>query len=238
MKESSLVFSTDEYMPLREVVFLTLRRRILRGELKPGERLMEIALATRLGVSRTPVREAIRKLEHEGLVVMVPRKGAHVAEISRQQLNDVLEIRKSLDVLAIRKAAQQMTEPDFAALREAGERFALLIREGEEDLIALGAADEVFHNVIYRSTNNRCLLEVLGNLREQMYRFRVEYLKDRSSHQKLVREHEDIISALERRDEEEAVRLIGIHIDNQYYAINRELDDRDKEEDAGGKNKS
>ena len=72
----------DEYLPLRDVVFNTLRQAILRGELKPGERLMEIQLANKLGVSRTPIREAIRKLELEGLVLMIPRKGAEVAEIT------------------------------------------------------------------------------------------------------------------------------------------------------------
>ena len=80
-------FSVDmnEYLPLRDVVFNTLRKAILKGELKPGERLMEIALAERLGVSRTPVREAMRKLELEGLVVMIPRRGAQVANITEKR---------------------------------------------------------------------------------------------------------------------------------------------------------
>ena len=79
------------YMPLRDVVFHTLRRAIMQGDLKPGERLMEIKLANRLGVSRTPIREAIRMLELEGLVTMVPRKGAQVAEITEKDLKDVVE---------------------------------------------------------------------------------------------------------------------------------------------------
>ena len=87
---SNFTVNMDEYLPLRDVVFKTLRQAILKGELKPGERLMEIALAEKLGVSRTPIREAIRKLELEGLVVMVPRKGAHVANITEKDLNDVL----------------------------------------------------------------------------------------------------------------------------------------------------
>ena len=95
----------NEFLPLREVVFLTLRKAILKGELQPGERLMEIALANRLGVSRTPVREAIRMLEHEGLVVMKPRRGAQVAKITEQELNDVLEVRKSLEMLAANRPA-------------------------------------------------------------------------------------------------------------------------------------
>ena len=87
----------NEYLPLRDVVFNTLRQAILKGELAPGERLMEIQLAEKLGVSRTPIREAIRKLELEGLVLMIPRKGAEVAKISEKSLRDVLEVRRSLE---------------------------------------------------------------------------------------------------------------------------------------------
>ena len=100
----------DEYLPLRDVVFNTLRQAILTGELKPGERLMEIHLADRLGVSRTPIREAIRKLELEGLVVMIPRKGAQVARITEKNLKDVLEVRRALDMLAVRLACDRMDE--------------------------------------------------------------------------------------------------------------------------------
>ena len=93
--EANFNVSMNEYLPLRDVVFNTLRQAILRGELKPGERLMEIQLANKLGVSRTPVREAIRKLELEGLVLMIPRKGAEVADISEKSLKDVLEVREA-----------------------------------------------------------------------------------------------------------------------------------------------
>lgn len=104
-------FSVDmnEYLPLRDVVFNTLRKAILKGELKPGERLMEIALAEKLGVSRTPVREAMRKLELEGLVVMIPRRGAQVANITEKDLNDVLEVRMALENLSIENACARMT---------------------------------------------------------------------------------------------------------------------------------
>ena len=88
--EYNLKVNMNEYLPLRDVVFNTLRDAILKGELEPGERLMEIQLAERLGVSRTPIREAIRKLELEGLVLMIPRKGAEVAKISEKSLRDVL----------------------------------------------------------------------------------------------------------------------------------------------------
>ena len=118
----------DEYLPLRDVVFKTLRQAILKGELEPGERLMEIQLAERLGVSRTPIREAIRKLELEGLVLMIPRKGAEVARISENNLRDVLEVRRTLEELAVDLACQRMTEDELEELKKTQELFAQAIR--------------------------------------------------------------------------------------------------------------
>ena len=97
----------DNYKPLRDVVFENLWTAILDGNLKAGQRLMEVQLAEQLGVSRTPIREAIRKLELEGLVVMLPRKGAYVANMSFKDLIDVLEVRASLEGLAGSLAAER-----------------------------------------------------------------------------------------------------------------------------------
>ena len=113
----------NEYLPLRDVVFQTLRQAILRGELEPGERLMEIHLADRLGVSRTPIREAIRKLELEGLVVMIPRRGAIVASITEKDLKDVLEVRRTLEIMAAEIACDRITPELLQDLAEAGEEF-------------------------------------------------------------------------------------------------------------------
>ena len=213
----------NEFLPLREVVFLTLRKAILKGELQPGERLMEIALANRLGVSRTPVREAIRMLEHEGLVVMKPRRGAQVAKITEQELNDVLEVRKSLEMLAANKACERMTEEDMKAMRETGAEFRKLALNPNCDLTALTEADVAFHDTIYRGTRNRRLNQILANLREQMYRFRLEYLKDASIRESLVSEHEEIMKAVAGRDGEFAAGLIGEHIDNQQKVIHASI---------------
>lgn len=209
----------NEFLPLREVVFLTLRKAILKGELQPGERLMEIALANRLGVSRTPVREAIRMLEHEGLVVMKPRRGAQVAKITEQELNDVLEVRKSLEMLAASKACERMTEEDMTAMRDAAEEFRKLALDPGCDLTALTEADVAFHDTIYSGTGNRRLIQILENLREQMYRFRFEYMKDASIRESLISEHEEIMRAVAARDSELAAELIGDHIDNQQKVI-------------------
>ena len=193
-------FSVDmnEYLPLRDVVFNTLRKAILKGELKPGERLMEIALAERLGVSRTPVREAMRKLELEGLVVMIPRRGAQVANITEKDLNDVLEVRIALENLSIENACARMTEEQLAELWKAAKDFEATMAEG--NLVKLAEADVAFHEVIYKSSDNRRLNQVLNNLREQIYRYRVEYLKDEETRNLLVKEHEEIYEAIRNRD--------------------------------------
>ena len=166
----------DAFLPLRDVVFQTLRQAILREDLAPGERLMEIPLANKLGVSRTPLREAIRMLEQEGLVVMIPRRGAQVAGISEKSLRDVLEVRKSLEKLAVELACERMTEEDMKEMNRAEEAFSAAVHEG--DALRIAETDEQFHDVIYNSTGNTKLVQLLNNLREQMYRYRLEYIKD------------------------------------------------------------
>lgn len=211
----------DQIMPLREEVFYTLREAILKGNLKPGTRLKEISLANELGVSRTPVRDAIRKLELEGLVVMEANKGACVAEIARQELNDVLELRRGLEELAIRKACERITDEELQNLEKAAEEFGSLV--SGRDLKELAEADVHFHDVIYRASHNRRLVQLLNNLREQMYRFRMEYLKDEASRKLLDAEHKEIVRAIREKDVERAHRYICQHIDNQYMVIIKSL---------------
>ena len=210
-------FEMNEYLPLRDVVFQTLRQAILRGELQPGERLMEIKLADKLGVSRTPVREAIRKLELEGLVLMIPRRGAEVAEITEKSLRDVLEVRGALEDLAMDLACDRITAEDIEKMKEAASDFATAL--DSEDVTEIAEADVKFHDIIYFSTENQRLIQLLYNLREQMYRYRVEYLKRKEVHETLIKEHAHIISCLEMRDKKAAKVAISEHIDNQMKAV-------------------
>ena len=211
----------DEYLPLRDVVFNTLRKAILKGELKPGERLMEIALAERLGVSRTPVREAMRKLELEGLVVMIPRRGAQVANITEKDLNDVLEVRMALENLSIENACKKMTEEQLAELKKAAKVFEATMEEG--NLVKLAEADVAFHEVIYQSSDNCRLNQVLNTLREQIYRYSVEYLKEEETRKLLVKEHDEIYEAIRNRDVKTAQEISYQHIENQREAIIRSI---------------
>ena len=215
------IFQTEEYLPLRDVVFKTLRQAILTGELKPGERLMEIHLANKLGVSRTPIREAIRKLELEGLVIMIPRRGAEVAEITEKSMKDVLEVRKALDILAVELACERITEEDKEKLLLACQEFEEAVKIGNFAMIA--KTDVMFHDIIVEATGNVRLVQMVNNLAEQMYRYRFEYIKDASQHERLVEEHRNIYEGVIRGDKETAVTASGTHIDNQEQSILRQI---------------
>ena len=219
--ELNFTVKMDEYLPLRDVVFNTLREAILRGELKPGERLMEIQLANKLGVSRTPIREAIRKLELEGLVLMIPRKGAEVAQITEKSLRDVLEVRRALENLAVQLACLRMSPQTLADLKAAARAFEEIL--GGEDVTAVAEADVAFHDVIYMATDNQRLISLLNNLREQMYRYRVEYLKKKECHKQLLWEHQEIIRANEAGEIDVATKITEQHIDNQVEAVSDAL---------------
>lgn len=222
---NDLKVNMNEYLPLRDVVFNTLRQAILKGELAPGERLMEIQLAERLGVSRTPIREAIRKLELEGLVLMIPRKGAEVAKISEKSLRDVLEVRRSLEELAIELACQRMTPDSVDDLERKQEEFRVAILRG--NAMEIAETDEAYHDVIYKGTCNDRLVQMINNLREQMYRYRLEYIKDEEKRQILLMEHDNILEAVRQRKVEEAKEAMREHIDNQEITVSKNIKEQE-----------
>ena len=224
--EPNFEVNMNEYLPLRDVVFNTLRQAILRGELKPGERLMELKLANKLGVSRTPIREAIRKLELEGLVIMSPRKGAEVAEITEDNLRDVLEVRGALEELAMKLACRRIAKEEIMKLKKASRNFDEALNS--EDVTKIAEADVAFHDIIYMATNNKRLIQLLNNIREQMYRYRVEHLKQKDCYARLTKEHREMIVALEEGNEEQALSLIKEHIENQAKTVIDSIRNKEK----------
>lgn len=217
----------DEYLPLRDVVFNTLRQGILTGILKPGERLMEIHLAQKLGVSRTPIREAIRMLELEGLVTMVPRKGAIVAMISKQDLSDVLEVRKALDCLATELACQRISDEQKELLQNVAREFERSV--ASKNVMKIAESDVKFHDVILQASGNKRLIQLMNNLAERIYRYRLEYIKDEGNHPKLLEEHAEIVKYVLANDFSAAVEATKRHIDNQEMKILMQLETTDEQ---------
>ena len=219
--QDNLQVKMDEFLPLRDVVFNTLRQAILTGELKPGERLMEIHLANRLGVSRTPIREAIRKLELEGLVTMIPRRGAEVAQITEKSMSDVLEVRRAMDALCAELACERISDEEIKDLKAACDNFERAVRSKDAKKIA--QADVELHDIIVKATGNSRLVQLINNLSEQMYRYRYEYIKDASQHSRLIEEHRIIYESIVRKDKVTASQAAKMHIDNQEKAIMKQL---------------
>ena len=212
-----LTLNMNAYLPLRDVVFNTLREAILKGELKPGERLMELQLASKLGVSRTPIREAIRMLEQEGLAVTIPRKGAEVAKMTEKDIEDVLQIREALDELAATIACEQITKEELDELRHTMHEFEEHTKTADVKRIA--EADVRFHDIIYQATGNPKLVSMLNNLREQMYRYRLEYIKDEKNYPTLIKEHSKIVEGLSNKDKARVTAAMHMHVVNQANAV-------------------
>jgi len=218
--------SLSNYLPLRDLVYNNVRTAILSGGFAPGKRLMEVELAEMLGVSRTPVREALRKLEMEGFIDILPRKGAVVKVISTKDIQDLLEIRASLDELATRIACQKMTESDKKELKEVGEEFSEAV--SNNDTISVIQTDIKFHDIIFASTQNEKLIQIINNLKEQIYRYRVLYIRDKSYLRNIVKEHNEIVLSIMKGDAKRAGEAAVIHIQNQESALIKALKLQDK----------
>ena len=186
---------------------------------------MEIQLANKLGVSRTPIREAIRKLELEGLVLMIPRKGAEVAEITEKNMRDVLEVRKALEELAVQLACDKITKEEIEEMKKAAEDFKKILKS--KDITEIAEADVRFHDIIYMATDNQKLIQLLNNLREQMYRYRVEYLKDAAIYPRLIEEHHRMYDALKEENQKQAVAYVEKHLHNQAEAVKKIIRDQE-----------
>ncbi len=217
MLEDNYNIKLNDYQPLGDVVFQTLRRAIITGELGPGERLMETKLADKLGVSRTPIREAIKKLEQEGLVIMIPRKGAQVAQFTEKDIKDVLEVRAALEALAARLACQRMDDRDFLKLQLAIAEYNYAAKQN--DLEMMIEKDVEFHDIICNATENDKLISMFNSLKEQVNRYRIAYLKNEEEDNTVEEEHNSILEALKNKDEALASKLASQHINTQCEAI-------------------
>ena len=201
----------DAYKPLREIVSGALRQAIRDGILPPGERLMEIPLAEELGVSRTPIREAIRILEQEGLIVMIPRRGTYVADMSLKDVTEVFELRSILEELAAELAAERITNEEIEALEQHLVEIGNYMNENNLDKVV--QADILFHEILYKASRNDRLVEMINNLREQTLRFRTLSMSQTGRLAKTWDEHRQLVEAISDRDVERARQIARIHME-------------------------
>ena len=197
---------------------INLRKDILQGRLQQGEKLTEQKICDEYGVSRTPVREAFRQLELEGFIDTIPNRGAFVAGFSAQEIQDMYELRKSYEILAVEWAIVRISDEELYKLEEAFEFMEFYTQKNDaEKMLNINMA---FHELIYKASHNRILYNVLSS-----YQFYIKHSKGSRSYVtdylvKVLEEHRAIFEAFKNRDVEAGIQAASRHLNNAKQRAN------------------
>lgn len=206
---------------LRELAYAQIKQRIISCEFRPGDAINEAQLTAALGLGRTPIHQALHRLEVEGMVTIMPRKGVMVTALSLNDVLDMIEVRVSNEQLCIKLAVERAHDSDIQAMRDILERTPALL--AKHDVAGLMALDLRFHMSISAAAHNRVLAELLRNLHEKQARFWYLTLSENHHSERIYHEHLQILEALEQRDGDAAVAAVHHHIDDFRRAIMRTL---------------
>jgi len=216
-----------ERYSLHSYVFNYIRDAILDGRYKPGDALVETRLAEELGVSRTPIREAIRQLELEGLVISIPNKGVVVNGFSQQDIDDIYTIRSMLEGLAARWAAQRIDQQKLKELEEIVELMGYYTKKN--DFEQLTQLDTRFHGVIYEACDSKVLKHLLDNLLRYVEQARRGSLKVPMRAHQSLNEHRSIFEAIMKRNAAEAEKFMAKHISSAILNLHSLMGQNEKE---------
>ncbi|NLI92624.1 MAG: GntR family transcriptional regulator [Peptococcaceae bacterium] len=213
MNELFIPKGLTDIQPIREIIYQQLKSFILDGILKPGDKLIERDIAAKFNTSRTPVREAVRKLETEGLIEYLPRKGVVVRGFNIGEVQEIFKIRKALECLAIQKAIQNMTSEKISALEHIVRRLEM-VKEEDSTLPSVEELLFEFDEVIIDTADMPILKGFIKTLNESLQRYRRLNLSKLTRRSDAVKEHKSILQAIIKRDTQLAEELVCIHIDN------------------------
>ena len=222
------MFQADGALSLEEKVYTTLEQQILSGEFKEGESLTEVKLAKALGVSRTPVREALQRLDREGLIKLVPNKGAIVLGISEKDLIDIYKIRMRLEGLAARIAAENANEELRRNLTENVDLTSFYMQKG--NIEKLKDLDSDFHDIIYRSCESRMLGKTLSELHRYISSYRKLSLASEGRLKNSLEEHREICEAIEKGNADAADSLMSAHVERALTNLLKILQNSERKE--------
>lgn len=199
------------YLSLKDRVYQNIKFQIIIGVLKPGTRLPEEELSKAMNISRAPIREAFNRLEKEGFVTVIPRKGAAVSKVTAQAIEDLFEIRETLESLAVKKSKGKIS---IEELEEVGNGFKKFINKSTntENCIQYLSLDKKFHDLLSQNCGNKKLIDLLANLQEQIHWLRNISLK-RITFAGSVGEHLAIIEALQKKDEKLILKALLQHLE-------------------------
>jgi DNA-binding GntR family transcriptional regulator len=196
---SDFKIKIEEPKLLSEDIAESIKAAIIKGKFKPGEKISEGELAESMGISRTPLREAFRKLENEGFIEIIPRKGAVVTEIDALEAYHLYEIKSTLEGLAARLAAVNMQDKDLDKLEKINEELKELI--DQNDLEAFYKAHTRFHEGFVKLSSNRRLIQIISNLNDHFKRFGIVSITLAGQYENTIKQHEEIIQAFREGNE-------------------------------------
>jgi len=202
--------SSDDGLPSSELVYRRLKDQIVSGKLAPDSRLVELSIAAEFGVSRTPVREALKRLAAEKLVLADPARGMVVHAPDATEIEDVFIVREALDGLAARLAAHRITPSELSRLRLIVESMRQAIASDRREQVVV--ANQRFHDIIYAAAGNPMLARIAGDLRDYVRRFSTLPFASPDRVEHVLAEHEAILAALEQHDPEAAHRASDVHL--------------------------
>lgn len=196
----------ERHQTLREKILETIREAILKGDLKPGEKVAEPELAERFGISRTPIREAFRQLESEGYLTVIPRKGAVVAALSERDVQEFYAIKSILEGYAAELAAKKLSDKDLAKLEAINDKLKEIAEEG--DVKAFYRVHNEFHETFLKAADNSKLYELIQQLGMKFSRLRMASLSVSGRMEISVAEHDKLLDAFRRHDSKSAENLV------------------------------
>ncbi len=206
---------------LREHVYTGVKNAIISGDFQPGKRLIEEKLAADMTTSRTPVREAIQKLEKEGLIFRLPRGGFAVKAVTEDEVEEVLGLRSVLEGYAGFLATSRITDQEVKQLEQIiGEEDECLRDLNVDEFIRL---DAEFHNVLYKAAKNARLYALLHDLRDYMYRYRVIILRYQRKPQLAVQDHKQMLASMKARNPKQVERLVRKHVSRGKEIIKKKI---------------
>jgi len=213
---------TDKYS-LRGRVFNKIREDILEGRYKSGDAIKETVVSNELGVSRTPVREAIRQLELEGLVNIIPNKGAIVSGVSSQDIRDIYTIRSQIEGLAAKWATKKISDENIMKLEEILELSEFYTEK--HNIEQLKIADSNFHELIYEASDSKVLKHLLSDFHHHIQKARFLSIRTPGRAQKALNEHKAILEAIKNKDENLAEELMNNHVKNAGENVLKQFDE-------------
>lgn len=213
-------------MPIRETVFINIRRMILEGKFYSGEKLNEKVLADMMGVSRTPIREAMYKLEQEGLVRIVPRRYTEVIGITDESISEIHKIRSALEPIAAYEAVNNLSQEEIDNLSVIWSRSLEYFKEN--DVENLMKTNDQFHLIINEASNLPKIVNILSNMHDYVEVFRHSFMSRKELAERSVNEHKKILDAIRSRNRRLVKQLVVEHLEGIFEYEKVVLEDMKK----------